>query len=255
MVDFDGKRAKSYLPQSALRTLTMPVFSLPTENAVWYFLYGHSATPHQIDMHVHGLCILVGPLTTLKSSMEIDEWVYPTGPIAFMPWMKSFPGDSAPRPYFACVIEPQVVEGGDAEEEDAREQEPDCYQCAESSDCPTSTQPSAFGDDRTSAQSSAVGGDARSAEEYLQFCERSSANGPRTCSSFTDCVICMDLRAEYKWFACLHMADGPALACLRCRNGITATALAASESTKDKHQIHTMCPLCRRLSRMVRWSK
>ena len=46
------------------------------------------------------------------------------------------------------------------------------------------------------------------------------------------CIICLENPTQYKWYACHHESDGPALACLRCRNAICAAALSKAKSTK-----------------------
>ena len=95
----------------------MPVFSVPTAKAAWYFSCAELATPEQIDKQAPGVCILIGPLA--RVAQISSELVYPVGPIAFMPWLKPIAGDPAPRPFFESIISLQ----GDNEEETDEERE------------------------------------------------------------------------------------------------------------------------------------
>ena len=210
-----GDVIQSYVLPVSLRRCWMPVFTLPTAKAVWYFSCAALATPEQIENRVVGVCILIGPLMREPVMREPGisiELVHPVGPIVFMSWLRAIPGDSTPSPFFGSIVSLE----GDKEEEP--EAESDTW---------------------------------HRVEPMLVGAGRTQSLEPR---GVVTCIICMENPAEYKWYACYHESDGPSLACLRCRNAICAAALCRAKSTK-KHQICSMCPVCRVESRMVRLVK
>ena len=69
----------------------------------------------------------------------------------------------------------------------------------------------------------------------------------------SDCLICMEYTAAYRWTACFHTTDGPALVCLRCRNFILGKFIIGKK--KKKHDLRAACIICRKASALVRHSK
>ena len=67
------------------------------------------------------------------------------------------------------------------------------------------------------------------------------------------CRICMEYTAAYRWTACFHTTDGPALVCLRCRNFILGDIMIGKQ--KQKHSLRAACIICREASALVRHSK
>ena len=70
----------------------------------------------------------------------------------------------------------------------------------------------------------------------------------------TSCKICMENPAAYKWKACLHATEGPAIICLKCRNCVLADA-TVGRANINKHKIRTPCVICRQWSVLVRFVK
>ena len=69
----------------------------------------------------------------------------------------------------------------------------------------------------------------------------------------SDCRICMEYTAAYRWTACFHTTDGPALVCLSCRNFILGKFIIGKK--KKKHDLRAACIICRKASALVRHSK
>ena len=192
IVDTCGQIPQSYLLPADLGRTGMPAFTLPTVKVAWYFSHVHCATEEQIDKRLPGVCILLGPLTCVS---ELSSGlVYPVGAIAFMPWLKPNPIDSTPQPFFQSIISLQGDREKNTQEEETEQTLPAGFQ---------KSLPISLDENRS-----------RLAE----------SKSPVTC------IICMDNPAEYKWYACHHASDGPALACLRCRNAICDAALFKAKS-------------------------
>ena len=69
----------------------------------------------------------------------------------------------------------------------------------------------------------------------------------------SDCRICMEYTAAYRWTACFHKTDGPALVCLSCRNFMLRKFIIGKK--KKKHDLRAACIICRKASALVRHSK
>jgi hypothetical protein len=76
------------------------------------------------------------------------------------------------------------------------------------------------------------------------------------CYNNEPCIVCLGDHSAYKWSNCSHRMFSEALVCAKCRNVIWTHAARSSltkTAWRNRHDLISPCPLCRRLGKIIRW--
>ena len=66
----------------------------------------------------------------------------------------------------------------------------------------------------------------------------------------SECRICLEYPAAYRWKECFHVTDGPALVCLCCRSFILNN-IKDGRKRRKKYDVRAACIICRKASALV----